>query len=58
MTRCRSRSTRAGAGALAMAAMLGLAACSTDDGRQMQPPTEPLPATTTTTLVPPKVDGG
>lgn len=40
--------------ALAVAAALWclLAACDTGDGRQMRPPTEPFPATTTTTEPP------
>ena len=39
--------------ATTLAAAAALGACDTGDGRQMDDPTEPLPATTTSTTTPP-----
>ena len=47
---------RASALAIVAVAASVLSACDSGDGRQMDVPTEPLPATTTSTTSPP--DGG
>lgn len=47
---------RRAAAVLVPLAAVALAACDTGDGRQMDPPDDPLPATTTTTVVEPGGD--
>jgi len=53
-----TRRTNRRAAVVTVLAVLALGACDTGDGREMRPPTEPRPATTTTTLVPASTLGG